>query len=310
MSLRRVLQLWVLNLLQVGSFLFLSKYHKSPFRIHLSERSSQDGVEGVRLNKVFQATHSRRKADALIISGRVTVNGVCVAASPGVRVTADDIIELDGKRVEWMMEQERYDYIKYWKPTGVVCTTDRRIRENVLDAIEQSPTPQKLPDTRIFPVGRLDKDTSGLIILTSDGRVPNSVLRGSQKQPKTYEVEVNRPLNERVIEELQQGVVITTQAQRDGHRPAPLTARTLPCQARQLSSHSLSLTIVEGRNRQIRKMLEAVGYQVENLHRTEFMGIDLSELPGPRHWKSLSFSEQSQIEEAIRNALHDEYVTE
>jgi 23S rRNA pseudouridine2604 synthase len=268
---------------------------------------------GIRLNKIFKVTHSRRKADALIVSGRVTVNGESAAENPGMKVQADDVVEVDGTVLHWadpVLERPVYDYIKYWKPLSIICTSDRRILDNIIDAIEQSPSspneqePQ-LPSRRIFPVGRLDKDTSGLIIMTSDGRVPNSVLRGSQKHPKTYRVKVDKSLTADAIQSLRDGVVITTQAQRDGKRPPALTARTRPCQARQLSSEILELTIVEGRNRQVRKMLGAVGYEVVRLHRTSFMGMTLQGLEKPGQWKRLSAVEQQDIEDAVQRAMED-----
>lgn len=302
------------SLSQVEAYLFHHRPGNYQLSFNLFAKSGNDieshinnqQNEGIRLNKIFQKTHSRRQADALITSGRVTVNGQSVADAPGVRVTSSDIIELDGEPINssvLSVKTPKYDYIKYWKPAGVICTTDRRIQNNILDVLESSPmNDERLPRSRIFPVGRLDKDTSGLILLTSDGRVPNSILRGSQKIPKTYTVHVDRDLTSYAISQLERGVVITTQAQRDGKRPPPLTARTRPCKARQLSPRKLSLTIIEGRNRQIRKMIAKVGYTVTKLHRCAFMGMDLNDLPTAGYWKRLSKSEQTQIEEAIKNA--------
>jgi 23S rRNA pseudouridine2604 synthase len=308
-SLQRPIHLFHFNTAQKLSF---DKNDRFSSAQNQTESTAPNNNAGIRLNKIFSDTLSRRKADALIRSGRVTVNGESVADSPGVRVTFNDRIELDGKPfVGWMKNNsnnntEKHYYIKYWKPKGVTCTTDRRIRGNILDAIESSPTTtakQRLPKKRIFPVGRLDKDTSGLILLTTDGRVPNSVLRGHQKQPKTYMVQLDRPLTASICERLETGVVITTQAQRDGkNRPEPLTAATLPCHAQQLSDFVLQVTIVEGRNRQVRKMLGALGYTVMNLHRTSFMGMDLTNVSGPTHWQFLSEDEQSRLEAAIAKA--------
>jgi pseudouridine synthase len=238
----------------------------------------------------------------LIVAGRVTVNGAVAADTPGMRVTATDQVQLDGQTVRWaqqVLESPAYDYIKYWKPLGVICTTDRRIAGNILDTIELTDTLGKLPSRRIYPVGRLDKDTSGLILLTSDGRLPNSVLRGAQKQPKTYRVQVHKPLTVAALEALAAGVVITTQAQRDGKRPPALTARTLPCTCLQIADQTLEITLREGRNRQVRKMLEAVGYQVLKLHRTTFMGMDLAELQGPGDWSRLSAADEQDVVNAI-----------
>jgi 23S rRNA pseudouridine2604 synthase len=307
-------------LVAAGSLWIGSAFSNHPFRPSSTQRhhvdssvsllSQQNDFDGIRLNKIFKETHSRRKADALIVSGRVTVNGESAAENPGMKVNADDVVVVDGNVLHWakpVLERPIYDYIKYWKPLSVICTSDRRISDNIIDAIEQSPEAPDgpLPTRRIFPVGRLDKDTSGLIIMTSDGRVPNSVLRGSQKHPKTYKVKVHKPLTEDAVQSLRDGVVITTQAQRDGKRPAPLTARTRPCQARPLSPDILEITIVEGRNRQVRKMLGAVGYEVLRLHRTHFMGMTLEGLESPGQWKRLSAREQQDIEDAVQRAMED-----
>ena len=193
-----------------------------------TRRSPQDDNihqnEGIRLNKVFKATHSRREADKLIASGRVRVNGHDVIEKGGFKVIPfRDIVELDGVTVKgWegmngimingvineRLDQSNasnnnkqrdilrrsFEYIKYWKPIGVICTTDPKIKNNIIDAIHKD---GYRPKHRIYPVGRLDKETSGLIILTSDGRLPNSVLRGEKKQPKIYHVTVDKPILDR-----------------------------------------------------------------------------------------------------------------
>lgn len=180
----------------------------------------------IRLNKVFKATHSRRQADALIASGRVKVNGQPVTTKGGIWVTPFvDNISLDDKVVQgWealngltAAEDDKhtdkssldkddgdttafFEYIKYWKPRGITCTTDTRIRGNIIDEITNQSGYR--PTHRVFPVGRLDKDTSGLILLTSDGRLPNSFLRRKRKQPKVYNVMVDKPLQEQDLERL------------------------------------------------------------------------------------------------------------
>lgn len=197
----------------------------------------------IRLNKVFKETHSRRQADDLIASGRVTVNGKPVANKGGFMVVPyHDIIAVDGKVVKgWErmngfdvpseavpgrngggtansftssnqqstpqeslfvgnnLKTEQFEYVKYFKPLGVTCTTDERIRENIIYAIKRD---GYVPRHRVFPVGRLDKETTGLIILTSDGRLVNSVLRGEMKQPKVYKVMVDGRLNDKHLERL------------------------------------------------------------------------------------------------------------
>lgn len=269
--------------------------------------------EAIRINKVFKATHSRRQADDLIATGRVTINGK-PADSAGRRVVPFcDVVALDGQTVEgWealngcvpqshVSEETVFEYIKYWKPCGVICTTDRSIKGNILDALE---TDGYQPNHRIYPVGRLDKDTSGLILLTSDGRLPNSALRGHFKQPKKYDVLVNQPLTNREAQELRDGIVITTQAQRDGKRAEPLTAKTKPClvQVSRSDRRRLRLTLEEGRNRQIRRMIGALGLHVVALRRYEFMNIGLDPLKGPGEWAHLSPEEMEIVSQVISAA--------
>jgi len=206
-----------------------------------NDNISSGDEEGIRLNKVFKATHSRREADDLIASGRVSVNGKPVDSKGGFKVIPfRDIISLDGKPIQgWEgmnaladpdrqqssasgkskatsnqqqsqsqsqsssrdnnLQMEQFEYVKYFKPLGVTCTTDSRIRDNIIDSIERD---GYKPRHRVYPVGRLDKETSGLILLTSDGRLVNSVLRGEKKQPKVYKVMVDRRLDDYHLQRL------------------------------------------------------------------------------------------------------------
>jgi 16S rRNA U516 pseudouridylate synthase RsuA-like enzyme len=169
---------------------------------------------------VFKATHSRREADSLIASGRVTINKIPVTSKGGMLVKPyEDVVHLDGKLIEgWEVlnsiarvdqkdpstqtnkgKTERtpspsvFQYIKYWKPIGAVCTTDQKISGNIIDQLKKDGFE---PDNRIYPVGRLDKDTTGLLVLTNDGRVPNSFLRSKHRKSKIYEVVVDRPIGD------------------------------------------------------------------------------------------------------------------
>jgi len=336
----------------------------------------EPALEGIRLNKVFKATHSRREADTLISEGRVTVNGKKVDSKGGFRVLPYvDIVALDGKVVRGWEDMNyiqkshfnndmslwedgktnsirakqqvvlqtlpgpttflnhnkltgssrisssdhhpshpdyttntvletptsHFDYVKYWKPLGITCTTDTRKEDNIIDALKRG---GYKPKHRIYPVGRLDKDSSGLILLTSDGRVPNAVLRGEHKQAKVYEVRVDKVISDGHIQRLQEGIVITTVAHRDGNRAKPLTAKTRPCQVIRINSHMIQITLMEGRNRQIRKMLGALDYTVLELQRIEFMGIQLQDkdalLHGPGDWRILNNKEMSIVERALK----------
>ncbi len=235
----------IINLLPTDSFTtstFLSskiyQFLSEPNPIHLHASSdgyeSNEEQEGIRLNKVFKATHSRREADKIIESGRVRVNGKQVQSKGGYKVVPfQDVVELDGKVIKgWEkinaisrndfegygvagdhqnslssdgyfgtedLKTSSFEYVKYFKPLGVTCTTDLRIKGNIINSIHRDGF---RPRHRVYPVGRLDKETSGLILLTSDGRLVNSVLRGEKKQPKVYKVMVDGRLEESDLQRL------------------------------------------------------------------------------------------------------------
>ena len=165
---------------------------------------------GIRVNKCFRDFTSRRNADKLIESGRVTINGA--TASSGDRVVPGDVVELNGETVEWetlnvirteetntagpsTSSSTQFKYVKYWKPRGVTCTTDVRDGSNIIDAVGYT-------HARLFPVGRLDKDSTGLILLTSDGRLPNAALRSGRRHDKTYAVTVDTDIRPRDMKTL------------------------------------------------------------------------------------------------------------
>lgn len=312
--------------------LFHSKQNDNDTFIETSTQS----LEGIRLNKVFKATHSRRAADKLIEEGRVTVNGQRVHSKGGFKVVPfRDVVTLDGKVVEgWerinaisrddgmnddgIQQKQRsqnqqdapnnnnlqtssFEYVKYYKPIGVTCTTDLRIKDNIIDAIHQDGYTAR---HRVYPVGRLDKETSGLILLTSDGRIVNAVLRGERKQPKVYKVKVDGLLEDRHIQKLRDGIIIRTVAQRKGRSEEEntLIAKTKQCKVERIGPSSVEMTLVEGRNRQIRKMMEAIGFRVVRLHRVEFMSISLNRLSEPGDWDYLDEEEMDLVKDALRSA--------
>ena len=251
---------------------------------------------GVRINKCFKDFTSRREADRLVGDGRVSVNGV--RAEAGARVFPGDVVALDGRPVRWetlaviddaVAAESQFRYVKYWKPRGVTCTTDRRDRSNIIDAVGH-------PE-RIFPVGRLDKDSTGLILLTSDGRLPNAVLRSGRRHEKRYVVVVDRDVRAEDARTLAEGVVISTPVQRD-RVDRVLTARTLPCEVRVVAPRTVEIVLREGRNRQIRRMLDAVGYRVVDLHRVEIMGIGLGGLR-PGEWTPCDAAEMDIVRECL-----------
>jgi len=281
------------------------------------------GGLGLRVNKILSHRYSRREADRLVNAGRVTINGK--KAIPGDTVTHADFVKLDGKRVaipKVLFEAEiapgalgppetasggkrgakrptptSFVYIVYNKPKGVECTTDQRVAENIVDAVGH-------PE-RIFPVGRLDKDSTGTIILTSDGRLPDACLRAENGRTKTYQITADRPVAPEDCRKISRGVVITTTSQSSGKSS---TSRTLPCEVHPIQNSGgrvLKIKLKEGRNRQIRKMLRAVGYTVKQLHRPSFMGISCRGLK-PGAWRDCNEKEIKIINRALEAATMPE----
>jgi 23S rRNA pseudouridine2604 synthase len=299
----------------------------------------------IRLNKVFKRTHSRREADRLIEEGRVSINGDRVVTKGGFFVIPYvDKISLDGSVVKgWEemnfvsndnlnsetkgkgepiqppkstrqnhndgsgTERSTFEYIKYWKPRGVICTTDLNIPGNIIDEMREHDGYD--PPHRVYPVGRLDKETTGIILLTSDGRLPNAALRKQHKRPKIYEVMVDPPIgppgsarSNQVLDSLSTGVVISTETVRNGVRKT-LTAPTEPCTVEQLTDQWIRITLKEGRNRQVRKMTRAVGHRTVELERVSFAGIPLEPgLRGPGDWDYLKEEELEIVRDMIRIA--------
>jgi 23S rRNA pseudouridine2604 synthase len=275
--------------------------------------------QGLRVNRALWTTHSRREANRFIEQGRLSVNGRIVTCSDD-RLAPGDQVEKDGVLVDWE-QLVPHVYLKYNKPVGIVCTTDRRIKSNILDALEQAigsdddnqMSPSLFP--RLFPIGRLDAESTGLILLTSDGGIVNPLLRSSShsnnsadesNKVKEYHVETSPPATDENIQDLAKGVVITTMARRNGGME-PITARTLSCSVERHNhqaevgnntngnSKVLVFWIVEGRNRQIRKMCAALDLQVTSLHRVAMAGVSLRGCETPGDWARLSVEEEMVI---------------
>jgi 23S rRNA pseudouridine2604 synthase len=232
-------------------------------------------VDTIRINKFFteHGICSRREADRLIEAGRVTINNV--VATLGDQVSSGDVIARDGQVIPW--GQKRI-YIKYHKPVGVTTTSEAHVPRNIIREIGH-------PE-RIFPIGRLDKDSSGLILLTNDGDIVNEILRTEFGHEREYEVTVDRPYDQSVLERLSAGVVI-------------LGSKTKPCRVQRVGPKRFRIVLTEGRNRQIRRMCQAVGYRVMTLQRLRIMHITLAGLPAGT-WKPLSPSEQQELLSAVR----------
>ena len=254
---------------------------------------------GTRVNKVLRASHSRRAADRLVAEGRVLVNGVAVSA--GHMVSSGDEVLLDGERIDWERlnapgdpAAAQFFYLKLHKPRGVVCTTDRNDAANIIDYLGPLPG---VAD-RIYPIGRLDADSEGLILLTSDGEAVNGLLRARERKAKVYHVSTSPAATDAQITALRSGVTITTYAQRSGGARKPLTAPSLPCDVRRLAdpadpggADGLRIVLEEGRNRQIRRMCDGVGLRVRRLRRVAFAGVTLAGCALPGEWAFLTDAE-------------------
>jgi 23S rRNA pseudouridine2604 synthase len=215
------------------------------------------------LNKYISETGacSRREADQWIEAGRVTLNGV--RAQLGLKVQADDEVRVDG---ELIGAKKKPLYIALNKPPGITCTTESHVQDNIVDFIGH-------PE-RIFPVGRLDKDSEGLILLTNDGDIVNEVLRSENEHEKEYLVGLNRPITDLSLSMLASGVKI-------------MGVMTKPCKVTRVGRDGLRIILTQGLNRQIRRMCSALGYRVERLRRVRIINIDLGDLP-TGEWRYLS----------------------
>jgi 23S rRNA pseudouridine2604 synthase len=220
----------------------------------------------VRLNKFLSESGacSRREADTLIEEGRVTVNGV--AAKLGVQVAEGDDVRLDGDRIGQARKKVKPVYIALNKPAGITCTTERHVAGNIVDFVNHS--------ERVFPIGRLDKDSEGLILLTNDGDIVNEVLRAEHNHEKEYVVAVDRAITPDFLASMAAGVRLSD-------------ATTKPCKVVSVGPKVFKIILTQGLNRQIRRMCEALGYAVEALQRVRIMHIKLGELPLGR-WRQLA----------------------
>ncbi|MBY8039495.1 23S rRNA pseudouridine(2604) synthase RluF [Vibrio fluvialis] len=223
-----------------------------------------------RLNKYISETGfcSRREADKLIEQGRVTINGQL--PEMGTKVTDTDEVCIDDKPVR---SKEKPVYIALNKPTGITCTTERDIPGNIVDFIGHH--------KRIFPIGRLDKPSDGLIFLTNDGDIVNKILRAGNNHEKEYVVRVDKPVTPEFINQMSSGVNI-------------LDTVTLPCKVTQETKFSFRIVLTQGLNRQIRRMCEALGYEVFKLRRVRIMNISLDGIPNGK-WRYLTDAEVAEI---------------
>ena len=225
----------------------------------------------VRLNKYLSEVGycSRREADKLIAQGRVTLNGI--KPELGTKVQERDSVEVDGKSVS--QKQDKPVYLIFNKPVGIVCTTDTRVeKDNIIDYINYP--------KRIFPIGRLDKPSEGLIFLTDDGDIVNKILRARNGHEKEYIVRVNKPINSSFIKQMSSGLPI-------------LETKTKPCKVTKIGEYEFNIILTQGLNRQIRRMCEYLNYRVTKLQRVRIMNIKL-DLPIGK-WREFTEEEIQEL---------------
>ena len=234
----------------------------------------QNQVSGKRLNKYIADSGycSRREADRLISEGRVRLDGRVGAL--GDRVQPGMAVTVDGKPLTGEGEKV---YLLLNKPRGIVCTADPREPMNVVDYLGYP--------LRVFPVGRLDKDSEGLLLLTSDGEIVNRMLRAAGGHEKEYEVQVDRPVTPDFVRRMSEGVPI-------------LDTVTLPCRVRRTGERSFNIVLVQGLNRQIRRMCEALGFNVTHLRRVRIMNLRLGRLQ-PGQWRAVTEDELNGLMERL-----------
>ncbi|MCT6924378.1 MULTISPECIES: 23S rRNA pseudouridine(2604) synthase RluF [Bacillales] len=224
----------------------------------------------MRINKFLAETGtvSRRGADKWIEEGRITINGEL--ATIGSQVQDGDIVCVDGKPVA---KEEQLVYIALNKPVGITSTTEKHIKGNVVDFVNHP--------LRIFHIGRLDKDSEGLLLLTNDGDIVNEILRAEHHHEKEYVVQVDKPITDKFLQQMAAGVDI-------------LDTTTLPCRVEKISSNVFKIILEQGLNRQIRRMCSALGYSVKRLQRIRIMNIHLGNLKVGQ-WRDLTEQERKEL---------------
>ncbi len=244
--------------------------------LYILERWRNEKLEEkMRINKYLSnaGVCSRREADRMLEAGRISIDGKI--AELGAMVEKGQEVCVDGNRIG---KFESKVLIAFHKPEGIVCTSSKKDANNIIDYI-QFPT-------RIYPVGRLDKDSKGLILLTNDGELTDRILRGRNGHEKEYIVTVNKPLKREVLQAMEQGVPI-------------LDTITRPCQIQKINKTCFRIILTQGLNRQIRRMCEYFGYRVVALERVRIMNILLGDLP-EGSWRYISEEELKQLEKSLK----------
>lgn len=239
--------------------------------------------QGVSINKYISSSGlcSRREADQWILEERVLLNGK--VPEPGNRVYDGDVVKVDGRIIK-AKAGVRQLYIALNKPEGIVCTTDPKEPMNIISFMKHP--------KRLFPIGRLDKDSQGLIFLTNDGDIVNKILRAGNKHQKEYVVSVNKPITIEFIDKMRNGVRI-------------LDTYTKKCEVTQINKTTFNIVLTQGLNRQIRRMCEALGYRVVKLVRTRIMSVELGKLP-VGHWRELDADEVTLLNNLVAGSSKTE----
>lgn len=234
--------------------------------------------DSISINKYISSTGvcSRREADKWIDEGRVLINEK--SAKKGNRVFDGDKVKLDGKLIK-KKAAKKHIYLAVNKAPGITCTTDLRDPDNIVDYVNYP--------KRVFPIGRLDKASSGLILMTDDGDIVNKILRSENKHEKEYIVTVERPISNEFIQKMGNGVPI-------------LGKKTKRCNVHGVAKNVFRIVLTEGLNRQIRRMCEALGYKVLSLKRVRIMNIKLNDLP-VNYWREISTEEMEELFELLKN---------
>ena len=233
-----------------------------------------DRGDTVRLNKYISESGfcSRREADKLIESGLVTIDGI--KAGMGTKVAKGQVVKVNGKLIS---KDEDLVYIVLNKPVGITCTTEHKVKGNIVDFVNHK--------KRIFPIGRLDKDSQGLILMTNDGDIVNKILRAGNNHEKEYIVTVNKPINEEFVRRMSSGIKILGQV-------------TKKCYVKKEGNNTFRIILTQGLNRQIWRMCEALGYDVVKLKRIRIMNINLGELR-VGEWRDLTYKELKGLNNLI-----------
>ncbi len=249
--------------------------------VRLKSVGSKFMSESKRINKYISETGycSRRAADDLVTKGQVSINGTL--ATTGMRVVDGDVVKVKGKTLR---PKPKTVYLAFNKPIGITTTTDLRDKDNIIDFIGYK--------ERIFPIGRLDKASNGLIFLTNDGDIVNKILRAGNNHEKEYVVTVDHKITDQFIEKMGKGVKI-------------LGTYTKPCKVRKVNQKTFNIILTQGLNRQIRRMCGVLGYDVTSLKRVRIMNVALGNLKDG-HYRKLTQDEMAEILKAVSDSSKTE----